>query len=111
VKYIEQKIPSVDATLLCVSYAEAKFGRLFFKPITVPARIWLSLKGAKLWRQMTSSCKENTSHTKGTSNDIAKRSAMTSTFIGAKCNNIFRREFHHVAVSSYKKHQWHSSKL
>ncbi|KAL9180675.1 hypothetical protein ACHAXT_011128 [Thalassiosira profunda] len=29
VQYLERKIPSLDATRLCVSYAEAKFGRLF----------------------------------------------------------------------------------
>lgn len=55
VKYLEQKIPSLDATRLCVSFAEAKFGRLFFKPITVPARIWFSWKSTKKWNQMISS--------------------------------------------------------
>mmetsp|Transcript_35842 Transcript_35842/g.61122 ORF Transcript_35842/g.61122 Transcript_35842/m.61122 type:complete len:233 (-) Transcript_35842:115-813(-) len=52
VKYLEQKMPSLDATRVCVSYAEAKFGRLFFKPITVPGRIWLSWKGTKALKQM-----------------------------------------------------------
>ena len=55
VKYLEHKIPSLDMTRLCVSFAEAKFGRLFFKPITVPGRIWLSWKGTKIWRQLGSS--------------------------------------------------------
>ena len=57
VKYLEQKIPSLDATRLCVSFAEAKFGRLFFKPITVPGRIWLSWKGTKMWKQISNSSK------------------------------------------------------
>lgn len=52
VKYLERKIPSLDATRVAVSYTEAKFGRLFFKPVTVPARIWVSWKGARAWRRM-----------------------------------------------------------
>ncbi|KAL7551214.1 hypothetical protein ACHAWF_014408 [Thalassiosira exigua] len=55
VRYLERKVPSLDATRLCVSYAEAKFGRLFFKPITVPGRIWLSWKGAKTWKRTSRS--------------------------------------------------------
>ena len=51
VAFLERKMSSLDATRLCVSYAEAKLGRLFFKPFTIPARIWLSWKGTKLWQQ------------------------------------------------------------
>eukprot|EP00956_Cyclotella_meneghiniana_P001623 scaffold1800_cov87-Cyclotella_meneghiniana.AAC.9 len=90
VQYIEQKIPSIDATLLCVSYAEAKFGRLFFKPITVPGRIWLSLKGAKLLKEYKGN------QTKS----IMKQKSMHSTFIGAKTDAIFRREFNSATPST-----------
>ncbi len=51
VAFLERKMSQLDATRLCVSYAEAKLGRLFFKPFTIPARIWLSWKGTKLWQQ------------------------------------------------------------
>jgi hypothetical protein len=51
VAFLERKMSTLDATRLCVSYAEAKLGRLFFKPFTIPARIWLSWKGTKLWQQ------------------------------------------------------------
>jgi hypothetical protein len=37
---------------MCVSYAEAKFGRLLLKPITVPLRVWLSWKGTKMLKRM-----------------------------------------------------------
>jgi hypothetical protein len=96
VQYIQQKCPSVDATLLCVSYAEAKLGRLFFKPITVPGRIWLSLKGAKLWKQMKNI------QANGVAINSKKNLAMKSSFIGAKSNAVFSREFHHMRVTSRK---------
>lgn len=51
VAYLERKMPSLDPTRLCVSYAEAKVGRLLFKPLTIPCRIWLSWKLTKLWQQ------------------------------------------------------------
>jgi hypothetical protein len=98
VQYIQQKCPSVDATLLCVSYAEAKLGRLFFKPITVPGRIWLSLKGAKLWKQM----KNSLIQANGVAINSKKNLAMKSSFIGAKSNAVFSREFHHMRVTSRK---------
>ncbi|KAL3767880.1 hypothetical protein ACHAW5_010123 [Stephanodiscus triporus] len=52
VKYLERKVPSLDAARVIVSYAEAKICRLFFKPITVPLRVWLSWKGTKMWKRM-----------------------------------------------------------
>jgi hypothetical protein len=52
VAFLDRKFPSLDATRLCVSYAEAKLGRLFFKPLTIPGRIWLSWKGTKAWQQL-----------------------------------------------------------
>ena len=106
VQYIEQKIPTVDATLLCVSYAEAKFGRLFFKPITVPGRIWLSLKGAKLWRQMNVAYKEHDAIEAKGLKGMNKMSAMKSSFIETKSNKIFKREFAGLGVQSLKKHHW-----
>lgn len=95
-QYIQQKFPSVDATLLCVSYAEAKLGRLFFKPITVPGRIWLSLNGAKLWKQMKNI------QANGVAINSKKNLALKSSFIGAKSNAVFSREFHHMRVTSRK---------
>uniref|UniRef100_A0A7S1YV05 Uncharacterized protein n=1 Tax=Ditylum brightwellii TaxID=49249 RepID=A0A7S1YV05_9STRA len=56
VKFVQRTFPSIDATRLVLSFAEAKFGRLFFKPITVPGRIWLSWKGAKAWRCFRERC-------------------------------------------------------
>lgn len=91
VQYIEQKIPSVDATLLCVSYAEAKFGRLFFKPVTVPGRIWLSLKGAKIWKRLNSYNLRRKNDDAQTMIISKKRNALQSTFIGARSNAIFSR--------------------
>jgi len=49
------KSMNVDATKLGISFVEAKIGRLFLKPATVPARLWLSWKGATSWRNYTSS--------------------------------------------------------
>lgn len=39
---LKDTIPSLDATKLATSFIEAKLGRLVIKPITVPARLWLS---------------------------------------------------------------------
>ena len=84
VQYLERKIPSLDATRLCVSYAEAKFGRLFLKPLTVPGRIWLSWKGAKVWKQMKSGLRDDARE--------SERIDARATAIGVKSNAIFRRE-------------------
>ena len=64
VVYIQQKVPSLDVTRVCVSYTEAKFGRLFFKPITIPGRIWLSWKGTKLIQQHCSDRDDTTTKKK-----------------------------------------------
>ncbi|KAI2509450.1 hypothetical protein MHU86_4951 [Fragilaria crotonensis] len=42
---LKEAIPSLDATKLAVSFVEAKVGRLMIKPLTVPARLWLSWRG------------------------------------------------------------------
>jgi len=47
-----QRLPaSLDIPRLVISFCQAKLGRLFFKPITVPGRIWLSYKGTLAWRE------------------------------------------------------------
>lgn len=47
-----QRLPaSFDVPRLVISFCQAKLGRLFFKPITVPGRIWLSYKGTLAWRE------------------------------------------------------------
>jgi len=50
VQFFQRKFPNIDATRLVSSYVEAKVGRLFFKPITVPGRIWISYKASKALR-------------------------------------------------------------
>ena len=105
VKYLEQKMPSLDATRVCVSYAEAKFGRLFFKPITVPGRIWISWKGTKTWKQMKSSsrccsgggggsAKVTAAFVKGAGAGIGRDEHVPigSTIIRQRSNAIFLRE-------------------
>mmetsp|Transcript_23012 Transcript_23012/g.40387 ORF Transcript_23012/g.40387 Transcript_23012/m.40387 type:complete len:164 (+) Transcript_23012:325-816(+) len=101
VKYLEQKIPSLDATRVCVSYAEAKFGRLFFKPITVPGRIWISWRGTKTWKQIKSSsrccsgggdAKVTAAFVKGAGIGRDEHVPIGSTIIRQKSNAIFLRE-------------------
>mmetsp|Transcript_6086 Transcript_6086/g.13794 ORF Transcript_6086/g.13794 Transcript_6086/m.13794 type:complete len:211 (-) Transcript_6086:1043-1675(-) len=103
VKYLERKMPSLDATRVCVSYAEAKFGRLFFKPVTVPGRIWLSWKGTKMWKQIKSNtnfcfdgdgAKVTTAYLKGRYIPMGSRDKhnFDSTIIRPKNNSIFLRE-------------------
>ena len=41
-KLLKETFPSLDATKLAMSFVEAKVGRLMIKPVTVPARLWLS---------------------------------------------------------------------
>jgi len=102
-KFIERKIPSIDATRICVSYAEAKFGRLIFKPITVPGRIWLSWKGAKLWRQMNAGsrlankhlCERSPDAFIGTRNIVeqsCEAKEIESTVIGSRSSAVFNCE-------------------
>mmetsp|Transcript_9829 Transcript_9829/g.13849 ORF Transcript_9829/g.13849 Transcript_9829/m.13849 type:complete len:152 (-) Transcript_9829:286-741(-) len=38
---------NVDPGRFTLSYVESKIGRLFFKPITIPGRIWLSYRGSQ----------------------------------------------------------------
>ena len=42
---------NVDPTKLTTSFVEAKVGRLFLKPVTIPGRIWLSYKGTEALRR------------------------------------------------------------
>ena len=99
VKYLERKVPSLDATRVCVSYAEAKFGRLFFKPITVPGRVWLSFNGTKVWKQIGSNAtaRSDVSNTKEKTafidRSLLRRSKhIRSNMIHHKSNAIFIRE-------------------
>lgn len=64
VKYLGRKFPALDATRVCVSYAEAKLGRLVVKPITVPGRIWLSWKAIKVLKHPSDLSSQNQSHRK-----------------------------------------------
>lgn len=105
VQFIERRIPSIDATRVCVSYAEAKLGRLFFKPVTIPGRIWLSWKGTKLWRQMKPGPRlANEQHCDRSSDafiahrNILQRTcaanALESIVIGTKSNAAFVKVMH-----------------
>lgn len=100
VQYLERKMPALDATRVCVSFAEAKFGRLFFKPLTVPGRIWMSWKGAKLWGQFksNSSLSSKTDQSKlsvafmqggQVTNKRSRKWILDSNMIGPKSNAIF----------------------
>lgn len=80
VAFLDRKFPSLDATRLCVSYAEAKLGRLFFKPLTIPGRIWLSWTGTKAWQQLPSAMRNN------------NHFSMKSTFIDQRSNYVFTRK-------------------
>ena len=50
IQRLQQKYPKLDGVRVVASFVEAKIVRLFFKPITVPGRIWMS------WR-LTKWCK------------------------------------------------------
>jgi len=52
VNFVQRKLPWMDANRLTFSFVEAKICRLFLKPVTVPGRIWLSIRGAASWRQL-----------------------------------------------------------
>ena len=104
VKYLERKVPSLDATRVCVSYAEAKFCRLLFKPITVPLRVWLLWKGAKMWKRMNLNTASNggsdnsksatTGFTQGSAFLMKRKDTqhLDSTVIRRENNLIFLRE-------------------
>jgi len=102
VAFLERKFPSLDATRVCVSYAEAKLGRLFFKPLTIPARIWLSWTGTKAWQQLKTKAKElGTALEKdrlplGTKNSY--HFSLKSTFIDQRSNRIFARNNKHHSL-------------
>lgn len=102
VAFLERKFPSLDATRLCVSYAEAKLGRLFFKPLTIPARIWLSWTGTKAWQQLKTNVKklgvelENDRLPLGMK-DSNHLSLMKSTFIDQRSSRIFARKSKHCS--------------
>ncbi|KAL3800157.1 hypothetical protein HJC23_001078 [Cyclotella cryptica] len=97
VHYIERRIPSVDATLLCVSYAEAKLGRLILKPITIPSRIWLSWKGVKIWKEITRSDNDHSADGEELGKQLEKRIKNTSpiraSYIDARSDAVFRRHY------------------
>lgn len=50
-KLLQTTVPSLDATKLATSFVEAKIGRLVVKPVTIPARLWMSWKGTLAWKQ------------------------------------------------------------
>jgi hypothetical protein len=50
---LQDTIPSLDATKLATSFIEAKLGRLVIKPITVPARLWLSWRATFAFKEIT----------------------------------------------------------
>ncbi len=102
VAFLESKFPSLDATRVCVSYAEAKLGRLFFKPLTIPARIWLSWTGTKAWQQLKTKAKElgtaleNDRLPLGIKNN--PHFSLKSTFIDQRSNRIFARNNKHHSL-------------
>ena len=51
IQRLQAKYPQLDGPRIVTSYVEAKIVRLFFKPITVPGRIWMSWKGTKWWKR------------------------------------------------------------
>ena len=106
VAFLEQKNPSLDATRLCVSYADAKLGRLFFKPFTVPGRIWVSWIGTKAWQQLKTNARKLDALTLeidripsafGCNNHLEK-----STIIDQKSNRIFTRKNNHHSLNIVK---------
>jgi hypothetical protein len=98
VAFLDRKFPSLDATRLCVSYAEAKLGRLFFKPLTIPGRIWLSWKGTKAWQQLKINARKLDTTLEKDRLPLAFRCnnnhLLTSTVIDQKSNRIFTRKKH-----------------
>ena len=46
------RFPHIDPARLATSYIEAKVGRLFLKPVTVPGRLWCSWKSTQAWNQI-----------------------------------------------------------
>jgi hypothetical protein len=50
-KRIQRLLKNTDATKLATSFVEAKVGRLVVKPITIPARLWLSWQGTLAWKE------------------------------------------------------------
>mmetsp|Transcript_12505 Transcript_12505/g.20795 ORF Transcript_12505/g.20795 Transcript_12505/m.20795 type:complete len:232 (-) Transcript_12505:67-762(-) len=51
IQRLQTKYPQLDGARIATSYVEAKIFRLFFKPITVPGRIWMSWKITKWWKR------------------------------------------------------------
>ena len=110
VAFLERKFPSLDATRLCVSYAEAKLGRLFFKPLTIPGRIWLSWTGTKAWQQLKTNAKQLDTALETDRLHSAMRNnnnlSLKSTFIDPRSNHIFTRKSkqhaHVVTVTKIK---------
>mmetsp|Transcript_26851 Transcript_26851/g.58735 ORF Transcript_26851/g.58735 Transcript_26851/m.58735 type:complete len:201 (+) Transcript_26851:155-757(+) len=49
VQKLQARYPMLDGARIITSYVEAKVVRLFFKPITVPWRLWASWKLTKGW--------------------------------------------------------------
>ena len=92
VAFLDRKFPSLDATRLCVSYAEAKLGRLFFKPLTIPGRIWLSWTGTKAWQQLNTNLENNHLPSVMRNNNHL---SLKSTFIDQRSNRIFTRQHNH----------------
>ena len=51
IQKLQTRYPQLDGVRVATSYVEAKIVRLFFKPITVPGRIWMSWKATKWWKR------------------------------------------------------------
>lgn len=106
VAFLDRKFPSLDATRLCVSYAEAKLGRLFFKPLTIPGRIWLSWTGTKAWQQLKTNAKKLDTTLENNHLPSVMRNnnhlSSKSTFIDQRSNRIFTRQhkYHPPKVGS-----------
>lgn len=57
-KFIQKRIPpkNIPGKRLATSFVEAKVGRLVVKPITIPARLWLSWKATVAWKNRMWHC-------------------------------------------------------
>lgn len=59
IQRLQTKYPQLDGVRVATSYVEAKIVRLFFKPITVPGRIWMSWKATKWWKRCLESIRRD----------------------------------------------------
>jgi hypothetical protein len=59
VQRILDQFPAIDPARLTTSLVEAKVGRFFLKPVTIPGRVWLSLKATQGWHRIMHNAHED----------------------------------------------------